>query len=149
MHTAEPHLSTVVFYLSLFTADLAQPKRTFLGSKGFYSALGANFLKHKERKKEGGKKKVALATPHSHTALGREKVEKHLSQQFCFAFLKNLNMAQFSYLSWRTTDRRKLLWVYTDMRQRQIYSTVLDSRARSGQGKSNPMTDRHISRVFF
>lgn len=76
MHVAEPHLSTVVFYLSLFTADLAQPKRTFLGSKGFYSTLGANFLKQER------KKRVALAAPHSHIALGREKVRKHLSQQF-------------------------------------------------------------------
>ena len=59
---------------------------------------------NKERKKR--RKKVALATPHSHIALGREKVKKHRSQLFYFAFLKNLNTAQFSYLSWRTTDCR-------------------------------------------
>lgn len=79
-----------------------------------------------------------LAAPHSHRAHGREKVKKHLSQQFWFSCLKNLNMAQSSYLSWRTTDGRKLLQVHSDMRQREIYSAVLDCRVRTGQGKSNP-----------
>lgn len=146
-HAAEPHLSTAAFYLSLFTADLAQPKMTFLSSKGFYSTLRTNFLKQVERKKR--RKKVLLAAPHSHRAHGREKVEKHLSQQFWFSFFKTLSMVQFSYLSWRTTDGRKLLHIHTDMRQRQIYSAVLDCRVRTGQGKSNPMINRHISNHFF
>lgn len=50
-------ISTATFYLSLFTADLAQPKMMFLSSKGFYSTLGTNFLKQvekKKKKKKGG-----------------------------------------------------------------------------------------------
>lgn len=91
MHAAEPHLFTATLYLSLFTADLAQPKRTFLGSKGFYSTLGANFLKGEHKRKKDEKSGVSKAIQPSD-----ERRERRTSPQFWFALLKSLNMTQFS-----------------------------------------------------
>lgn len=65
-----PVQPTAAFYLSLFAADLAQPKGPFLGSEGFDATFGADFLK--EGGKGGGEK--GGVTAHIHMALSRGRL---------------------------------------------------------------------------
>lgn len=108
---------TAAFYLSLFAADLAQPKGPFLGSEGFDATFGADFLK--EGGKGGGGKRWCDC-PHPYGPQQRE-AERRLSHQTC----PNVSLKVNKHGTALLFILDKMLHVYRAARQRRTSSTGL------------------------